>query len=443
MSLPRVKIQSYSSEYRSKVKDVVMNIQKFYPEIEKWWEGKEVKKIEDGRDLCLMLLDDKKDVVGIAISGLECEGIAKLKTFYLTEQVVRHSLGVKLLKRVLNYWMEKRVRSIFVTFAEEEFDELRGFFDKFGFLLDGFNPQFYRLGKTEFIMSKTFVYDEINEDSFEVFVRDYFLRMRGINPKTGGLEFVAYEDTGFTKTPRNVFIKIIKGRNVESEKLFDDILQKIDETNSLYGIIISYYPIMEEAKDKRIKVVDGFMLETFFYPLQLKKEGMNGVMMPVEEKYADRLLDNLIDEPQERITEDRVAIRYEKHFFSGRTEELSKIQSNLQRGGVFIFFQIKKGIIGEAKIKLLSIEEAKGVLKKYRLEKSAFKTEDELMSHSNKGKIALFLLNCVKRYPKKVFTPEIYKLLPELGDINFPCQPLTQDQIERIRDFAENNLNCY
>jgi len=353
-------------------------------------------------------------------------------------------LPVKLLKRVLNYWMQRKVRRIFVTFAEEEFDELRGFFDKFGFLLDGIEPQFYRPGKTEYIMSKTFFYDKIDPDNFEDFVIQHLLKMRGIIPKSNGSEFVAHEDTGFSKTPRCVFIKIVKERAINDDELFHHVLQMIEETDSLYGIVVSYYPILNEAKDKRIKIVDGFLLENIFFPMRLEKDGLNGVMLPIEEEYAEKLLD--MDEPQKKIAMDRVAIRHEKHFFSGRVEELSKIKDRLQRGGVFIFYQKKNGlagIIGEAKIKLLTIEMAKGIFKKYGLEKSAFGSEDELLSHSNKGRIALFLLTCVKRYPKKIMTSGVYALLSEIGGINFQCQPLTQEQIDKIRDSTGDDLYSY
>jgi len=440
MYVPNVEIKPYQSKYRDKIKQILMDLQKFYPDIEHWWDEKEIHKIEDGQDYCFMVLDGRDSVVGVAISGYERESTAKLKTFCLSKEFEGYSLGVELLKEVLNYWMKKRVRRIFVTFAEEELEELRGFFDKFGFLMDGFEPHFYRDGKTEYHMSKTFVYDTVDENSFEDFVKNYLLRTRGIIPESDGSEFLAFEDTMFSKTPRKIFVKIIKDKEIDITKLYREVLRKIEETKSIYAIVISYYPLSEFADNGKIKVIDGFLLENIFYPLRLRRSGYSGVILPISKEYADRLLE--LDEPQKRIMGNRLRIRNEKHYFSGKIDELK----NVNRGWTFIFYQKKggipgaEGVIGEAKIKFLTIENARGVIKKYGLEKSAFLSEEEILEHSNKGRIALFLLTCVKRYPRKIPLSEVREIIPE---VNFWCQLVTDEQINEMRKSGENDLNSY
>ena len=434
MYVPSVEIKPYRSKYRDEIKQIIMSLQKFYPDIERWWDEKEIRKIESGQDHCLMVLDGGDRVVGVAISGYEREGTAKLKTFGLSKKFKGYSLGVKLLKEVLNYWMKNRVRRIFVTFAEEELEELRGFFDKFGFLMDGFEPHFYRDGKTEYRLSKTFVYDTVDENSFEDFVKNYLLRTRGLIPESDGSEFLAFEDTMFSKTPRKIFVKIIKDKEIDITKLYQEVLRKIEETKSIYAIVISYYPLNKFAGNGKIKVIDGFLLENIFYPFRLRRSGYSGVILPIYKEYADRLLE--LDEPQRRIMKNRLHIRYEKNYYSGRIDMLKDVN----RGWTFFFYQNREGIIGEAKIKLVTIENPRGIIKRYGLEKSAFLSEEELLRHSNKGRIALFFLSCVKRYPRRVTLPEVRGVIP---DADFRCQLVTDEQIEEIRELGGNDLNSY
>jgi len=73
MYVPNVEIKPYQSKYRDKIKQILMDLQKFYPDIEHWWDEKEIHKIEDGQDYCLMVLDGRDSVVGVAISGYERE----------------------------------------------------------------------------------------------------------------------------------------------------------------------------------------------------------------------------------------------------------------------------------------------------------------------------------------------------------------------------------
>ncbi len=440
MYIPNVTIKDYSNDYESEVKDILMSLKKYYPDIEKWWDKKESKKINEGRDKCLIVLDKENNVVGIAISGFEREGIAKLKTFKLTEGFGGYSLGVVLLKKVLNYWMKKRVRRIFVTFAEEELEELRGFFDKFGFLLDGIEPHFYRPGKTEYHMSKTFFYDTIDKSDFVEFIKNNLLRVRGIITESENDESVAYQDTGFSYFPRSVYVKIITKKNIDENELYKQVENEMNKNKCVYSIIVSYYSLDNMPDEPRIRVIDGFQIEKVFYPFQLKRGGSAGIMLPIKEEYARELLD--IDEPQQSIMKKRLLITHDKHYFSGHIEKLVDIK----RGCTFIFYQMKGenpgGIIGEAKIKRLSIEDVKGVFKKHGLEKSAFTTEDELMKHSNKGKIALFLLTCVKRYPRKIPTNEIYQIF-DPDSVDFQAQSLNDNQIGRIRESGENILEFY
>lgn len=430
--VPNIKIKEYSREYREKVREITLNLDKFYPGIDIWL-NKELNKLDSGVDACWMLVNESDNVVGVAVTGLEIEGIGKLKTFYIAEEAQSFALGIKLLKTVLNYWTSKRIRNLFVTFAEEELDELKGFFDKFGFVMDRIMPQYYRAGKTEYVMSKTFVYDEIDEIKFEEFVIN-FLKMRGIRPTSTGSEFIAEEDNSLTKTPRKIYVKIIQDEKPNASALFRYMQERIKETDVTYGLLISFYPLPDYSNT--IKVIDGYLLENILFPLKIKKKGYSGVILPIEEHYAKDLLD--IEEPQGRLVKKRVSLTHEKVYYTGKSGE------GVSRGDIFFFYlkgnkETRGSIIGEARIKILDSLGVDDAIKKY-ISRGVIKTPDELRQYSHNGRVTVFLLTNVKKYSKKVSIEELRGIIP---DVNFSFQLLKSDEIEKIRKFGENDSYRY
>ena len=434
-TVPNVEIKPYSSVFRDEVRHVVMKLKKYYPSIEVWLD-KELPRLDAGMDACWLIVDQKGDVLGAAITGLETEGVGKLKTFYLSEEVRKCALGVRLLKDVLNYWISKGIRNVFVTFAEEELDELKGFFDKFGFVMDGLKPGFYRPGKTEYIMSKTFIYDQIGEEEFEGFIRNQLLQNRGITPQGGGSEFVAFEDNRISKTPQKVYVMIVKEKEPDGNGLFHHIEQKLAETESAYGIIASFYPLREPSGNGRIKVHDGYILENMFFPLRLKRPGSSGIILPIEKYYAEGLLQ--LEEPARGIPSKRLALTHEKVYYTGKDSF-----GGVSRGGIFLFHLMGGhylgGIVGEAKIKVLDTLTVEEAIRKYVM-KGVIRNEDELRMHSNRGRVSIFLLTHVKTYPKRVPIDAVRNVVP---GVNFQCYPVTDSQIDEIRRLSGNDSRLY
>ena len=432
--VPNVEIKQYSPVFRDKVRNVVMNLKKYYPSIEVWLD-KELPKIDAGTDACWFVADQKGDVLGIAITGFEREGVGKLKTFYLSKEVRKYALGVRLLKEVLNYWISKGIRNVFVTFAEEE-GELKGFFDKFGFVMDGVMSGSYRPGKTEYIMSKTFIYDQIGEDEFEDFIRNTLLQSRGITPQDSGPEFVALENNRISKTPQKVYVKIVTDKETDGNSLFRYIEQKLAETGSVYGIIASFYPLKEFSGNGRIKVHDGYILENMFFPLRLKRMGNSGIILPIEQHYAEGLLE--FEEPAREIPSKRLALTHEKAYYTGKGSF-----GGVSRGGIFLFYltggRYSGGIVGEAKIKVLDTLPVKEAIGKY-VTKGVIRNEDELRMHSHFDSVSIFLLTHVKTYPNKVSMETVRKVVP---DFNFRCHPVTDSQIDEIRRLSGSDSNLY
>jgi len=176
-------IKEYSDELYEEVTALLVNLKKLYPTIESWWEEKELEKIKTGwnGEQCLVAMLDGK-VGGVAISGIENKSIstAKIKTFYLGPKIQRLGIGPFLLERVLDYWFDRGIKKIFVTFAEEEVSELLPYFQLFGFQLEGIVPFNYRENVSEYHMSKLQVYGEINPNNLKDFSKEYLFRLRDI-----------------------------------------------------------------------------------------------------------------------------------------------------------------------------------------------------------------------------------------------------------------------
>ncbi len=423
-------IKSYTNKYEKQVRSLTMNLEKFYPLIGVWLEG-EMDKLNKGIDQCLMVVDGNDHVGGIAISGLENskdEGLVKLKTFYLEKDFEGYAIGVWLLKEVLNFWMQKRIRRIFVTFAEEELNELRGFFDTFGFVMDGIGPQQYRLEKTEYFMSKTFMYRNVNESSFVEFSRNYLFRMRGIIPKSDGADFIAHEDNRISKTPRNVLVKIIVDKKPNTERLIKELKASLVERKCTYAILASYYPL-KQIDDEQIKVIDGCNLEHLFYPFELDKAELAGVILPIEPKYS-RLL--VPDPKQSGFSISKIALRKDKVYWTGKIFEMN----GAIRGNKFIFYETDTSqIIGEATINRFMVDTPEVLSKQFLLK--GVLSQAEINELSREEKVGIYWFGNIKRYKKSVSIDDVKKVI-----VNFNPQfgnNLTQRQIYEIRSLAGSN----
>ena len=98
------------------------------------------------------------------------------------------------------------------------------------------------------------------------------------------------------------------------------------------------------------------------------------------------------------------------------------------------------GIIGEAKIKILDVLTVEEAIKKY-VSRGVIESEKELkVMHSHGGKVSVYLLTHVKKYPRKLSLSELRNIIP---GVNTSIQNVTDDQINSIRKVVGTNLNSY
>jgi predicted GNAT family acetyltransferase len=128
-----LQIREYQPEDEERVKRLVLDLKKYYPGIEDWM-NKEVQRIESKKSKCLVVVLEN-EIGGVAISAMtkfpKKNDVVKLKKFYLSENFREYGLGPYLLERVIDEWVKEKAKKIYVTFAEEEIEELKSFFDAF------------------------------------------------------------------------------------------------------------------------------------------------------------------------------------------------------------------------------------------------------------------------------------------------------------------------
>lgn len=412
-------IRNYKPEDRGQIEELVLDLEKYYPNIENWF-SEQVDKIEGGKVLC-KVAEKGEEIGGVAISERKNKYTAKLKTFYLKKDFQESALGPRLLKEVLNYWINKRIRKIHVTFAEEEVEELYDFFHQYGFSFAGASPFEYREDSVEFVMNKIQVYQKITETEFQDFVLKFLFKSKGYDLVCKGKDSLVVK-MPVTQPPNRKYVKIVTDENPALD-LSEKTIEEAKEKDCLHACITSFYSLPEQIRNGNdIETYDGYNLETLFYPGFLERKKFSGGIQSIDKGYAARII---YDPSQMLLRADRKSLRVDNVFY-----KKPRGYKELERGSTLLFYQAGDGgIIGEGKIKKIDVDTPENLHNKYG-NKGVFNIRD-IKEHSEKGKSVAILLGITTRYSEKISLGEARELIP-----NFNPQGsmfLTQEQINKIR----------
>jgi len=417
-------MRDYSSGDRKSVIGLLKNLKKFYPNVDDWIE-KEIERIEDGKSKCVVAQIDH-EIVGVAISALteypKKNNVVKLKTFFLREDARKMGIGPYLLNHVIDFWVTKKVSKIYVTFAEEELEELKLFFESYGFLFDGVSPLLYRNGFSEYIMSKVFVYKELTEKDFPSFVRNYILRLRGFKiVEDIRAEELIVERVNGLKMPMRIYVRIYIGLYKWKELLIET-RKKANALRCDRSILVTYYPIVQ-TKEEGIEIIDGYDIENIFYPLRLRRKGKAGFVEPIKPSYASQLL---YVGSQTLLSPYKKALRTDKVFF--KYPDLKKVE----RGCIFVFYETQptKAIIGEGKIEKVTVDSPESLYKMYG--GKGVLSLSEIRSYSNeRNQVVAFYMGKTTRYPTKISIEEIEEIIPTFNPQG--ARYISQSELDKIR----------
>ena len=415
-------IRDYKPGDKSQVMNIVFELEKYYPNIREWFP-KQIEKIDKGELIC-KVAELKGKIGGVAFSGRKNEHCVKLKTFYITKDFRGSAIGPRLLETIVDYWVKERIRKIYVTFAEEEVDELLPFFQEYGFLFDGIAPFAYRPNVSEYIMSKMQVYGEITEKEFFDFVWHYLFRLRGYRKIDGEKDFLILQKIISIKEAYKIYVKIITDIS-PAKKLFDEISKEAGDIGCTSKILVTYYPLPFSHKNEDIKVIDGYDIETLFYPLVLRRSRYTGVISSIEKRYADRIL---YDPSQMLLDADRRSLRIDKVFY-----KYPQAFKEMRRGSTFVFYQSgpTKAIVGEGKIKEVDIDTPERLYQKYS-EKGVLKLSDIEKFADQKNKAMAILFGKTTRYENEIPLRKIRNIKPAFNPQGATF--ISQEELDIVRE---------
>jgi predicted transcriptional regulator/GNAT superfamily N-acetyltransferase len=417
-----LRIRGYKSEDRDQVVKLVLELKKFYPTIENWI-SRQIPKIEEGKVDCRVVEYSGK-IGGVAISERKNPFKVKLKTFYLSEEFRGSGIGAYLLQDVVDRWAEERVRRIYVTFAEEEVEELLPFFHEYGFLFDGVSPFDQRDNVSEYIMSKILVYEEINEEKFADFVLNYLFRLRGYKVLDKGEDFFILQKLITVKESYKIYVKIITDTDPD-EDIVERVRKEGDELNCVSKIIVTYYPLPVRAKNEDVKVIDGFDIETMFYPLVLRRKKYVGLISSIKKKFADRIL---YDSSQTLLSADKKSLRVDNVFYKHPITF-----TEIKRGSTFVFYESApiKAVVGEGKIKEVVLDTPENLFERFG-SKGVYDLKDIKTCADRSNRVLAFVFGRTIKYKRQIPLDEIRQIKP-----NYDPQGssfLSQEELDKFRE---------
>lgn len=331
-------IRNYQKSDFETVFRIVETLNVYYPNIVEWFKKKESEF--DGEKSFCKIAEIGENIAGIAIASFKSERILKISTFYINKEFQgKSAIGQALLRSLIEEGIKKKIRKIYVTFAEEIFDRLSGFFSMYGFMIEGTSPNRYIDGKNEIIMGKDFFYKEVKNNEFTEFIKKSLFLNRGFKiEEDKGTELVVSPlmlDKKIYKPslrPR-LNVKILK--DIESLK---DIEKDNKENKQLY---ISFYGVKQEDYSK-LNILDAYDIESIFFPLELELEHQKSFIYSIEYPIFERFI---LNAKHKDFLPDKIKNRMENVIFSknGFTK--------LRRGSRILFhIEDTKTIWGEAKI---------------------------------------------------------------------------------------------
>lgn len=400
-------IREYSDEYNEQVTDLIMNLEKFYPTIRGWWvkELPKLLKKENGEHCLIVLLDGV--VEGVAISGIEKSAFStvKIKTFYLAPTLQHMGIGPFLLEKVIDHWVDQKIQKFFVTFAEEEVEELLEYFRSFGFELEGVIPLNYRENTAEYYMSKLQVYGNLEPRGLKEFSKNFLFRLRGYETVKEGNDFIIVKKLISLKEPYKIFVKFLTNHE-PNVSILEEVAKEANDEDCLGRVIISFYALdySEEAERRKIEILDGYDLESMFYPLKIQRDYFCGLIHAVKPEYGSRIF---FDGQQVTFgAPSKKELRRDNIFFRSPTA-----YQELQRGSVCVLYESEPtcAVIGEAQIKEIHVDTPENLYKIYG--KKAVLSLEEIKKMYPSGLVLGIEYGTRRKYKKHIPLKEVKKII--------------------------------
>lgn len=313
-SYPGISVRDAEIERdESDIRRVLAPLGSDYPNFDGW-----VTKALAKTDTRVRLGEYDGQVAAVALSQPKDERVIKLSAFYVAEVARDAGLGGHLLWSELRTWARHGVEKVYVTVSSRHAD-LVGFFTGFGFLVEGMSPRRYQEDTAELVLGKHFLREQVTDEGLDQFARE---RSAVVFRVPVEAEVAA---TGWGLQPDCQQPEF--DWEGEGDKLR---LLARDGENEL----------------RAWKLLD---LERIFHPVRFAVAGRKALMVPIEPRWADALLEHAGQQRtlgQDAISE-RLLLRADNAYYCYPKS------LDIARPGTPILFYVSaptSAVVGEARI---------------------------------------------------------------------------------------------
>jgi predicted transcriptional regulator/GNAT superfamily N-acetyltransferase len=290
-----------------------------YPEFDAWLTralGKEGTRVRVG--------EYEGRVAAVALSQAKGDGVVKLSAFYVDKTAQRAGLGGHLLWSELRTWAKHDTRKVYVTVSSRHAD-LIAFFTAFGFLVEGVSPRRYQDDTAELVLGKHFVRERVTDETL----------------------------ASFADGPAAVVFRMPSG--AEAAPVAWSLPPDVQRSALEWDGAGERLRLLARDGERELRSWGLLDLERVFYPARFAVAGRRALMVPIEPRWADALLEHAGQ--QRRLSQDpaseRLLLRADNAYYC-----YPKSLDIARRGTPILFYVTApvSAVVGEARIYEVAID---------------------------------------------------------------------------------------
>jgi hypothetical protein len=313
-SFPGISVRDANlAQDESDIRRVLAPLGADYPNFDSWLTGALAKQ---GTRVRLGEYDGQ--VAAVALSHSKDPRVVKLSAFYVDAGAQKAGLGGHLLWSEVRTWARGEVDKVYVTVSSRHAD-LVVFFTGFGFLVEGMSPRRYQDDTAELVLGKHFVRERIDDGDLDEFVTT-----------TASTVFCVPSEAEAGSAGWG--LKLDAERPALSWDGQEDHLRLLAKDG--------------DRESRAWRLLD---LERIFYPARFAVAGRRALMVPIEPRWADALLEHAGQQRSlgQDPASERLILRAENAYYCYPKS------LDIARPGTPILFYVSapvKAVVGEARI---------------------------------------------------------------------------------------------
>ncbi len=329
---PRLAVRPASPGDREAVFETLMELEQWYPDIGPW-ARRRVDELGENDDV--RVADVGGAITGVVVARDKDEGIRKLSTLYVRPTGQGAALGPHLVREEVVRAEDDGIRKAYVTCADEVAELLMPILRQNGFMVEGVSSGRYREGSAEWVLGKTFVYEQVDESDFVEFVRARLVVEAGGSIGRAG-EDPAIFDTQLPRFPIagsavGDTIRFVVSTAPEPEEEYERYSEELAGRPWIFVSMCGRPATTSSQFHRASNWTDGADIEARFYPVQIDSPGQRSLIVTIRPEFADNLIPRSAQPPL--FTPTRLQLRPDNVFY--RSPDRYR---DLRRGSRIFFY---------------------------------------------------------------------------------------------------------